>query len=129
MGHTGSECCFPLKVEASSRSSSRSHSPEVSEIYKDVSMAVDNIQGATIGSQEETGQKPEHISAQHEARFRKLSFSLDERQRLFPSKELSAEESLVSISTEDTLLQKEEDSKVYPLVSAMACHSWAQTLL
>lgn len=129
MRQAGSGRCFPLKVGASSKSSSHTHSPEVSEIYKDISMNVDNVKEAAVRSQEETGQKPEDVSAQDEARFGKLPLSLDERQKLFQSKDLSAEESLVSISTEDTLFQKEEDSKVYPLVSVMACHCWARTLL
>lgn len=85
-------------------SSSLADSPEVSQIYKDNSMKVDDT--------EEASQKPEDILAQGKDEAR---LSLEERRKLFQSKGLSAEESLVSVSTEDTLFQKEEDSKVYPL--------------
>ncbi|XP_028621785.1 cilia- and flagella-associated protein 251 [Grammomys surdaster] len=93
---------------------SPSGTPEVSEIYKDISMKADIIEEAAIGSQEETGQKPEDISAQEKDEVR-FGQNLEERQKLFQSKGVSGKESLVSISTEDTLFQKEEDSKVYPL--------------
>lgn len=102
---------------ASSKSSFHSQSPEVSEIYKDISMKMDSLEEAVVGSQEETGQEPEGISDQEkdEARFGKPFFPVEERQKLFQSKGLGAKESLVSTSTEDTLFQKEEDSKMYPL--------------
>jgi hypothetical protein len=67
-----------------------------------------------VDDTEEASQKPEDILAQGKDEAR---LSLEERRKLFQSKGLSAEESLVSVSTEDTLFQKEEDSKVYPLVS------------
>lgn len=106
---------------ASSKSSFHSQSPEVSEIYKDISMKMDSLEEAVVGSQEETGQEPEGISDQEkdEARFGKPFFPVEERQKLFQSKGLGAKESLVSTSTEDTLFQKEEDSKMYPLVSVV----------
>lgn len=118
MRHTGSEYCLPLKIGTSaSRKSSQSQSPEVSEIYKDITMKADDM--------EEAGQKPKDTSAQKEG----AGLSPEERQKLFQSKELDAKESLVSVSTEDTLFQKEEEPKVYPLVSVRACHSWAWTFL
>ncbi|XP_031247009.1 cilia- and flagella-associated protein 251 [Mastomys coucha] len=88
---------------SASRKSSQSQSPEVSEIYKNITMKADDM--------EETGQKPKDTSAQKEG----AGLSPEERQKLFQSKELDAKESLVSVSTEDTLFQKEEEPKVYPL--------------
>lgn len=84
-------------------------------------MKVDSLEEAVVWSQEETGQEPEGISDQEkdEARFGKPFFSMEEREKFFQSKDLGAKESLVSTSTEDTLFQKEDDSKMYPLVSVV----------
>nr|XP_034345193.1 cilia- and flagella-associated protein 251 [Arvicanthis niloticus] len=103
-----------ISSESSIKSSSHSQSPEVSEIYKDISMKTGIFEEAAIRSQEDIGQKLEDISAQEkdEVRFEQ---HLEGRRKSFQFKEVSSKESLVSISTEDTLFQKEEDSKVYPL--------------
>lgn len=95
---------------------------------------------------EETGQKVD-VSAQgwrdrgpkqegaeavkDKAESGELAFFLteEERQKLSQLKSGGPEESMVSTSTEDTLFQKEEASKVYPLVSVTVCHSWAWTVL
>ncbi|EGW07472.1 WD repeat-containing protein 66 [Cricetulus griseus] len=126
-----------IETSGSSKSSSHSTSPEVSEIFRDKGIKFQVSEAAAIRSEEEqisslrkslkeaedTDQKAaqewrDREPKQEVAEARngkaepgKSSFlTREERQKLSQSKE-----SLVSTSTEDTLYQQEEGSKVYPL--------------
>ncbi|CAH6778910.1 Wdr66 [Phodopus roborovskii] len=123
-------------ISGSSKSSSRSQSPQVSEIFRDNDTKIEITKAADFRSEEEEidslrrkSSKEDEETAQEwrdsepkqerraKAESRKLSFLLtgEERQKSSLSHTGSSKESLVSTSTEDTLFQKEEGSKVYPL--------------
>ncbi|XP_075835501.1 cilia- and flagella-associated protein 251 isoform X1 [Microtus pennsylvanicus] len=115
----------------SSKSSSHSQSPVVSEIFRDSGIKdeiteseegqIDSLRRSSKEVKEETGQEAD-VSAQGskqegaEAESGELAFlKEEERRKLSQLKSGGPEESMVFTSTEDTLFQKEEASKVYPL--------------
>lgn len=127
--------CFYLKIitSGSSKSSSHSRSPVVSEIFRDSGIKdeiteseegqIDSLRRSSKEVKEETGQEAD-ASAQGskqegaEAESGEVAFLTEEKRRkLSQLKSGRPEESMVSTSTEDTLFQKEEASTVYPLVS------------
>ncbi|XP_013205243.2 cilia- and flagella-associated protein 251 [Microtus ochrogaster] len=117
-------------TSGSSKSSSHSQSPVVSEIFRDSGIKdeitesekgqIDSLRRSSKEVKEETGQEAD-VSAQGskqegaEAESGELAFLEEERRKLSQLKSGGPEESMVSTSTEDTLFQKEEASKVYPL--------------
>ncbi|XP_029422473.1 cilia- and flagella-associated protein 251 [Nannospalax galili] len=133
-----------LDITGSSKSSLRSQSPETSELLRGISSQheiidldqiesqepqtrppkrqssvrvereADQISGDSL-SQEERDKEPKEEEAEAEKvkeRQRKLPFLLDKEKR---QKAVTSKESLMSTSTEDTLFQKEDSTKVYPL--------------
>ncbi|XP_038200379.1 cilia- and flagella-associated protein 251 [Arvicola amphibius] len=123
----------------SSKSSSHSQSPVVSQIFRDRStkdeitaveseeVQIDSLRSSSKEVKEKTSQKADVLAqggrdrgpeaAKDKAESAELAFLLteEERRRLSQLKSGGPEESMVSTSTEDTLFQKEEASKVYPL--------------
>ncbi|XP_050002562.1 cilia- and flagella-associated protein 251 isoform X1 [Alexandromys fortis] len=118
-------------TSGSSKSSSHSQSPVVSEIFRDSGKRdeiteseegqIDSLRRSSKEVKEETGQEAD-VSAREskpegaEAESGELAFLTEEERRKLSQLKLGGpEESMVSTSTEDTLFQKEEASKVYPL--------------
>ncbi|CAO2629599.1 Cilia- and flagella-associated protein 251 [Lemmus lemmus] len=98
--------CFYLKIitSGSSKSSLHTQGPEVSQIFRDRSTKGEITEAAAVKSKE----------VQIDS-LRRKSSKEEERRKLSQPKSLGTVESIVSTSTEDTLYQKEEGSKVYPL--------------
>ncbi|XP_055461779.1 cilia- and flagella-associated protein 251 isoform X1 [Psammomys obesus] len=131
------------ELSDSNKSSPHSESPQVSELFRDgrVKRKSEESQRRSLGKSEDADQKPEDISAQEQrdtepkqedvfkmAKFGRPSILLaEEARRKSPLESESSEESLVSISTEDALFQKEEGSKVYPL-SMTWSYGWNNSL-
>nr|XP_021487003.1 cilia- and flagella-associated protein 251 [Meriones unguiculatus] len=82
-------------------------------------------QRRSLRQAEDADQKPEDISAQEQRDAEPKQE--DEARRKSRLESESSEESLVSISTEDALFQKEEGSKVYPL-SMTWSYGWNNSL-
>ncbi|XP_036027539.1 cilia- and flagella-associated protein 251 [Onychomys torridus] len=123
------------ETSQSNESSIHSQSPEVSEMFREVSPNIEITEAAAVGYEEgemeslrwkllqevkEEAKRESGLSAQ-DRRDRgsrnsgKLSFLLSEEGQISSQFKGSTKMSMVSTSTEDTLFQKEEVSKVYPL--------------
>ncbi|XP_076416932.1 cilia- and flagella-associated protein 251 isoform X2 [Peromyscus maniculatus bairdii] len=123
------------ETSESNESSTHSQSPEVSEIFREVRPKVEVTEAPAVRSEEtemeslrwkllqevkEEVNKEAEVSAQgrrdRESRTSgRMSYFLSEDGQISYQFKGSSKASMVSTSTEDTLFQKEEVSKVYPL--------------